>query len=1002
MRSFREAAQALGLSLETGLSTEQVEKSRRQFGSNRLTPLAREPLWRKFLGRFDEPIIKVLLAAALLSMVVVLFKPPGDPLRFTVTGSALAILVLTTGLLHAAGKGHWVPSILFVGALLLWPIGPLTGGAVAVDGLAVMVAVILATGIAFASEYKSDREFELLNADKETVRVKLLRDGGFRTAGLEEVVVGDVVRLEIGDEVPADGVLASTTNLFIDQSLMTGESEPVPKQPQNAEEMPDDAACLFRGTYAVDGSGTMVVTEVGDATYLGRIAQQLEGEHVKVETTGEHQRVQQKLAASRELTPLQFKLEVLAGQISKAGYLAAGAIFAVLVVRSLISGDIHWPRAGEEPGAIMLANASHLLGYFMYMVIIIVVAVPEGLPMSVTVSLALAMRKMTRSHSLVRQLVACETIGSATVICLDKTGTLTQNRMQVAFFSWDGTAYEPGPGVPPAPDSRRPWPRDGEPLDWIALNAAVNSTANLEEKNGKLLAVGNSTEAALLRWLREAGVDYAHLRRQFPPICQCHFTSETKRMTSACRYGERVVALVKGAPEWVLDHSTKLHGSDGLSRDWSAADRHRIEEQLQAATKNAMRTLAFAYAIMPAEKPGASEPLGRRLAELESTLVYVGFAGIHDPLRSDAREAVMQCRQAGIAVKMITGDSVETARAIGREVGLLEDNRARVLTSHEIDSLSDAALKELLPELCILARATPLDKLRIVKLLQEQGEVVAVTGDGTNDAPALKRADVGLAMGITGTAVAKEASKIILLDDAFSTIVKAVAWGRSLYENIQRFIQFQLTINVSALTIAILGPLLFDIEPPFTILQLLWINVVMDTLASIALCSEPPRPGILRMPPKHRDESIVTPSMLWTIFTTALFFVVVMMGLLLGMKHSGWFASSETVARESMPFTHRQVTIFFTVYIMFQLWNEINCRSLVPEVSGLAGLFRNRVFLALVGMIAVVQVMIVTFGGQVFNVEPLPVMDWIVITAATASVLVFAELARRLRLIAAG
>jgi Ca2+-transporting ATPase len=598
--------------------------------------------------------------------------------------------------------------------------------------------------------------------------------------------------------------------------------------------------------------------------------------------------------------------------------------------------------------------------------------------------------------------VACETIGSVTVICLDKTGTLTQNRMQVACFSWDGTSYDPGTDVPPVPDSKRPWPRDGEPLDWIALNAAVNSTANLEAKNGKLLAVGNSTEAALLRWLREAGVDYDHLRHQFPPICQSHFTSETKRMTTACRYGERVVALVKGAPEWVLDHSTKLQGRDGLSRDWSAQDRRRIEEQLQAATKIAMRTLAFAYAIMPTEKPDDSEPLDKRLLGLGSTLVYLGFVGIRDPLRSDAREAVAQCRQAGIAVKMITGDSVETARAIGREVGMLEDLSARVLTSEEITDLSDAALKELLPGLHVVARARPLDKLRIVTLLQEQGEVVAVTGDGTNDAPALKRADVGLAMGITGTAVAKEASKIILLDDALSTILKAVAWGRSLYENIQRFIQFQLTINVSALTIAILGPLLFDIEPPFTILQLLWINVVMDTLASIALCSEPPRPGILLMRPKHRDESILTPPMLWSIFTTALFFVVVMMGLLLGMKHSGWFAGSETAAGESMPFTHRQATIFFTVYIMFQLWNEINCRSLVPELSGLTGLSRNRVFLALVGVIALVQVLIVTFGGQVFNVEPLQALDWLVIAASTASVLLFAEVARRLRLVTGG
>jgi Ca2+-transporting ATPase len=425
-------------------------------------------------------------------------------------------------------------------------------------------------------------------------------------------------------------------------------------------------------------------------------------------------------------------------------------------------------------------------------------------------------------------------------------------------------------------------------------------------------------------------------------------------------------------------------------------------DHLRDTTRKAMRTLAFGYALLPDGTPADSDSLHTRRESIEDGLVYAGFVAIRDPLRDDVKDAVAQCREAGIEVKMITGDNVETARAIGSEIGLLDRSDALVLTSQEFNALSDAELKERIPRLRILARARPLDKFRMVKLLQERGEVVAVTGDGTNDAPALKKADVGLAMGRAGTEVAKEASKIVLLDDAFSTIVKAIHWGRSLYENIQRFIQFQLTINVSALVIAFLGPL-FGVKPPFTILQLLWINVIMDTFASIALCSEPPRPGLMRLPPKRRDENILTRPMLWNIFTTAAFFVVVMMALLLLMKgspdHPGWFVGTGEWSKEFPQFTIRQVSIFFTVYILFQVWNEINCRSLVPEVSGFQGLFRNLVFLSIVGAIVAGQVLIVSFGGVIFQVEPLGLLDWLAIAAFTASVLVFAEAARRLRLI---
>jgi Ca2+-transporting ATPase len=1027
MRTIQEVVQQLSGSTDNGLTPEGVVQSRARFGANRLTPLPREPLWRKFLEKFDEPIIKILLAAALLSMVVDLFKPPESPgpaapgavaaapaepadtARYVIGGVAVGLVFVVLVGAYVFKRPEWVPSLLFATALLLWPVGLATGHA-SYDGLAVMIAVILATGVAFLSEYKSDREFELLNARKELF-VKGVRGGAFHTLPMEELVVGDVVVLEMGDEIPADGRLVKATDLYVDQSLMTGESEPVHKRarPDDAADGPEQPGCLYRGTQVVDGVGQMVVTEVGDATYLGQIARRLsaeEGEEAEAEPTGDarQKRVKQKLTISKELTPLQEKLQNLADLISKVGYVAAVAIFVALLVRGIWLAN---PReiGFTEPG--LLASAAALLRYFMYMVIIIVVAVPEGLPMSVTVSLALAMQKMTRANSLVRQLVACETIGSATVICSDKTGTLTQNKMQIVRLCWDGRVFDRSTDDWPRPEPHLPWPRDGKPLDWIALNAAVNSTANLEEKDGKLFPVGNSTEGALLQWLHEAGLAYPKLRLQFEPLYQVHFSSERKRMSTVIRYGSGLVALVKGAPEWVLQQSTHYQAADGTVRVWTAAAREAVQALLRDTAAQAMRTLAFGYARLPEDTPADEDGLHARRETIESGLVFAGFVAIRDPLRDDVKDAVRQCRGAGIEVKMITGDNVETARAIGAEIGLLDGPDALMLTSPEFNALSDDAVKERMPRLRILARARPLDKFRMVKLLQEQAEVVAVTGDGTNDAPALKKADVGLAMGQAGTEVAKEASKIVLLDDAFSTIVKAVHWGRSLYENIQRFIQFQLTINVSALVIAFLGALI-GIKPPFTILQLLWINVIMDTFAAIALCSEPPRPGLMALPPKRRDENILSRSMMRTIGTTAAFFIVVMMGLLLVMKGSpagpaapedrGWFAGTGPWSTEFTYFTVRQVSIFFTVYVFFQVWNEINCRSLVPEVSGFRGLFRNPTFLGIAATIVVCQVLIVTFGGEIFKVEPLGLVDWLAIAAFTSSVLIFAEGARRVRL----
>ncbi|HXD87930.1 MAG TPA: HAD-IC family P-type ATPase, partial [Urbifossiella sp.] len=750
MRSLRDILQLFPGAAESGLTSDQVALSRERFGANRLTPLPREPVWRKFLDKFDEPIIKVLLAASLLKIVVDLFA--ANPLAGGI--GLLAAIAIVVAAVFARLRAL-LPALLFALAAILVVVSAAIGS-LSFEGLAIMIAVALATGIAFLSEYRSDHEFEKLNASKDAVRAKVQRDGALRSIGLEDVVVGDLVFLEMGDEIPADGRLILANELHVDESLMTGESEPVRK---NAAGDLESLGGVLRGTQVIDGAGQMIATNVGDDTMLGTIARKLSGDVEETPSRGGiDSRVQEKLTISKAATPLQAKLAVLAKTISKIGYWAAIAIFLALLVRGLWAGEIRWPGPDDDPRAVHLANVKALLSYFVYMVIVIVVAVPEGLPMSVTVSLALAMRKMTRANALVRQLVATETIGSATVICSDKTGTLTRNQMTVIRVGIGGRVFD-GP--------QASWKAETAPLYWLVVNAAVNSTANLDESHRG--TIGNITEGALLLWLRGGAwlgggpIDYAALRRANPMIEQMHFSSDRKEMRTVARVDGRDVVLVKGAPEMVLKRCEWYLALDG-SRRPLAEIRHAVEGQLRGASEEAMRTLAFAY------------------GESAEALVYLGFAALRDPLRDDVPGAVAECRAAGIDVKLITGDNLATARAVARDAGLLNEPESLALTSDEFNAHSDEELKPKLPHLRILARARPLDKHRLVKLLQAENHVVAMTGDGTNDAPSLKQADVGLAMGISGTEVAKEASQIVLLDDSFSTIVRAVHWGRSLYE----------------------------------------------------------------------------------------------------------------------------------------------------------------------------------------------------------------------------
>lgn len=1033
MRSLADVIQATQCDPESGLSDSAIAASRDKYGKNALTPLPRESIWKKFFEKFDEPIIKILLAAALLSMVVDLFKAS--------TGIGSISFGVVLGILLGAyllRRREWAPTLMFASALGLFLLGMLTRHFL-VEGLAVMIAVILATGVAFASEYRSDREFEILNAQKKSIKAKVLRSGKVQELAIEDVVVGDVVVLEAGDEIPADGRLHRAHELTVDQSLMTGESEPAEKaesSPDESRHGPDEPGCVYRGTHVVGGAGRLLVTDVGDCTALGQIARHLAVDGASDEEETEAARVKRRLTMSKELTPLQQKLQRLAKLISKVGYSAAILIFFAQLARGIWIGEVFLPR--DLPQAITVV--SELLAYFVTMVIIVVIAVPEGLPMSVTLSLAMAMRQMTRANSLVRQLVACETVGSATVICSDKTGTLTQNKMQVDRVSWGHESMERLTDGWKFPTHRIVL----APLRWLFRISAINSTASLAEKDGKTVTIGNSTEGALLGWLRESGINYHELRKAHPHLYQIHFCSERKRMTTVVQEGDRVVVLVKGAPEVLVARCRKYLTELGTIVTLDDALKQSIEDRLRDAMDRSMRTLAFAYAELPAGSPSDRDGLHAMRDALEDDLVYVGFVAIHDPLRADVKDAIDDCRSAGIEVKMITGDNPATARAIGHELGLIaridepiDEPGAAVITSAYFNKLDDDALKTHLPKLRILARAQPLDKLRMVRLLQELGEVVAVTGDGTNDAPALKRADVGLSMGIAGTEVSKEASNIVLLDDSFSTIVKAVQWGRSLYENIQRFIQFQLTINVSALAITFLGILLFGVKAPFTVLQLLWINVIMDTLASMALCSEPPRPEVMTLSPKRRDENILTPVMIRTIFLTAVYFIVIMLGLLLLMRArdgepgflggNGPWAVEVGGATLAVPqddpnlrhiegdrweykdekgrlhsatptFTIYQASLFFSIYVFFQVWNQINARSLTPEESGFHRLLKNRTFIVIASIVAVGQIVIVTFGGSIFKVERLGMLDWLGVIAFTSSVLVFAEIARRIRL----
>lgn len=863
----------------TGLTDQEVIASREKNGINLLTPPKRPSIWKLYLEKFQDPVIRVLLVAAVFSLIISIIE------------SEYA------------------------------------------ETIGIFFAIFLATGIGFYFEYDANKKFDLLNAVGEETPVTVIRNGKIKEIPRKDIVVGDIVVLNTGEEVPADGTLVEAVSLQVNESTLTGELM-VNKTTDKAhfdEEATYPSNAVMRGTTITDGHGIMRVDRVGDATEIGKVARQ-------------------STEQSQEQTPLNIQLTKLANLIGKAGFTIAALTFIIFTSKDLYSFITSENFIGINDWHSWLEIARIVLKYFMMAVTLIVVAVPEGLPMSVTLSLALNMRRMLKTNNLVRKMHACETMGAITVICTDKTGTLTQNLMQV----YEAQVDESQPNL-------------------VAEGIAANSTAFLEEKaeGEKPSGVGNPTEIALLLWLNSKGKDYMKLREEAKVVNQLTFSTERKYMATLVDspIQKKRILYIKGAPEIVMSKC-----------NLEKAQIDKYNEQLLAYQNKAMRTLGIAYKVVP---ENASDDCAELVGE--GGMTFLGIFAISDPIRPDVPNAVKKCQSAGIGIKIVTGDTPGTATEIARQIGLWtpEDTERNRITGVEFAALSDEEALDRVLDLKVMSRARPMDKQRLVQLLQQKGAVVAVTGDGTNDAPALNHAQVGLSMG-TGTSVAKEASDITLLDDSFNSIATAVMWGRSLYKNIQRFIVFQLTINVVALLSVLLGAF-FGTELPLTVTQMLWVNLIMDTFAAMALASIAPSMDVMNEKPRRRTDFIITPVMRNTIFGVGLGFLIILMGLLVYFKNlSGGMD------------THH-LTVFFTIFVMLQFWNLFNASVFGTNHSFFKDAGHALGMLGVALIILVGQIIIVSFGGKVFRTEPLPLSEWLYIIGGTSFVLWIGEIWRGIK-----
>lgn len=875
-----------------GLTDQEVLQSREKHGVNLLTPPKRPSLLKLYLEKFEDPVVRVLLVAAVFSLIISIIE------------------------------NEYAETI------------------------GIIAAILLATGIGFYFEYDANKKFDLLNAVNEETLVKVIRNGRIQEIPRKDVVVGDIVVLETGEEIPADGELIEAISLQVNESNLTG--EPVINKTTVEADFDEEATyasnLVMRGTTVVDGHGSMKVLRVGDATEIGKVARQ-------------------STEQSTEPTPLNIQLTKLANLIGKIGFTVAGLAFLIFFIKDVV---LYFDFGALNGWYDWLPVLERTLKYFMMAVTLIVVAVPEGLPMSVTLSLALNMRRMLATNNLVRKMHACETMGAITVICTDKTGTLTQNLMQVHEPNFYGL-------------------KDGGKLaddnisKLIAEGISANSTAFLEEtgEGEKPKGVGNPTEVALLLWLNGQNRNYLELRERAQVLDQLTFSTERKFMATLVKsplIGKKVL-YIKGAPEIVLGKCKEVI-LDGRRVD-SVEYRSTVEAQLLSYQNMAMRTLGFAFRIVEDNEPDDCVALVS-----ENNLNFLGVVAISDPIRPDVPVAVAKCQSAGIDIKIVTGDTPGTATEIARQIGLWkpEDTERNRITGVAFAELSDEEALNRVMDLKIMSRARPTDKQRLVQLLQQKGAVVAVTGDGTNDAPALNHAQVGLSMG-TGTSVAKEASDITLLDDSFNSIGTAVMWGRSLYKNIQRFIVFQLTINFVALLIVLLGSIV-GTELPLTVTQMLWVNLIMDTFAALALASIPPSESVMNDKPRRSTDFIISKAMRQNIFGVGTVFLVVLMAMIY------YFTNADG------GMTVQRLTVFFTFFVMLQFWNLFNARVFGTTDSAFKGLAKSYGMELIVLAILGGQFLIVQFGGAVFRTEPLDWQTWLIIIGSSSLVLWIGELIR--------
>ena len=860
-----------------GLTDEQVKQSREQHGKNVLTPPQRTSLWKLYLDKYRDPIIQILLVAAFVSLILA-----------------------------------------FIEKNFLETIG-------------IFVAVFLATTVGFYFERDAAKKFNLLTALSEEQPVKVRRNGKVMEIPRHDVVVGDVVLVEVGDEVPADGELIVCNDLQINESPLTGEHV-TEKSLEGGGDGAYPRNIILRSTMVMNGRGEFVVTAVGDATEIGKVAKK-STEQTSVET------------------PLHMQLDKLAKMISKVGSVVSVAAFFIFLIHDILTN----PAWGGKDYFYM---AEIVLKYFMMAVTLIVMAVPEGLPMAITLSLALNMRRMLKSNNLVRKLHACETMGAVTVICTDKTGTLTQNKMQVSALELK---------------------QGDEALLDTAI--ALNSTAELND--GK--PIGNPTESALLLWLDAQGKDYEELRKQVNVLKQLPFSTERKMMATLAEVDGETYLFVKGAPEIVMK---KCIIEDRMQR--------QTAEELDEWQHKAMRTLAFAYKKIEASIMRTSRTSTAEVVALldANDLQLQAIAAIADPIRPDVPAAVQECRHAGIEVKVVTGDTAATALEIGKQIGVFEDEPENIgadgsmtsldqqmITGEQWEALSDEEAYERAKDIRVMSRARPTDKQRLVAMLQKRGEVVAVTGDGTNDAPALHYAHVGLSLG-SGTSVAKEASDMTLLDDSFKSIANAVMWGRSLYRNLQRFLFFQLVVNVAALLL-VLGGSVIGTEMPLTVTQILWVNLIMDTFAALALASLPPSHEVMKEKPRKASDFIINKSVGFGILFCGIVFFLVMFALLVYCERRGKGGVDV-----------HELTMFFTTFVMIQFWNLFNAKALMSHHTAFRHFLKDKGMILVLVLVLVGQWIIVTFGGEMFRTTPLSLHEWLLIVGSTSVVLWVGELWR--------